>query len=671
MRSSKFWIIFSAVFIVAFWLGGVKSVLAECSDLAGGIDYCPSIVGGTRCAAYGVMPSCDNLLSEIAPAAQTALNCDNCTFSCASGWADCDGNIRSNGCEIENLIGRSCTIGGAAGVYTGTPCSLTCTATPRYVSRQHASPGTAEKGYINIKGNVRITPNDDGTEGDLYLNSDKAIRVDGDGTTSLNIGNWVGDSLNLKVFGNMTTDSLTLGGVRRTNWPEGQWLSSEPDIYYSAGNVGIGTNDPRFRLHVVGNSEIQGVLSVTDGLSVTGGITGSGNINLQASPLGVLLDGADRPLITRGYDPFTDGNYKRSGRWGIFMEPNRLTIGVPNLPGKGIQFASYDPSSEIVERLMSIQVDGKVGIGTNNPDSNLHISAPSAVAWPGFKVQGMNPASGVDGLRMQTASKQYNIGVGGATNSYGVADKLFIWDATAGQQRLVIDSEGRVGIGTNTPVAQLNVSALRDVDALKAEAGGEGWAEVYAIYGSNRGIGPGVYGLSNSGDGVVGQASAANKSGVYGNNTGSGFGVYGRSKSSSQAGVGADNSGPNGVSGDDDDGPALKIDSGRLSVRAVDTAVTLTLTGGIYTSRVNVGGAAVGTITIPVVSDSSRQVRIRIDNSYVTSNSKIFLTPAPNPGSVNINGFDSLGVHEQANGYFGIFWGPPNYGGKINFMIIN
>ncbi|KKU14013.1 MAG: hypothetical protein UX17_C0003G0016 [Parcubacteria group bacterium GW2011_GWC2_45_7] len=187
----------------------------------------------------------------------------------------------------------------------------------------------------------------------------------------------------------------------------------------------------------------------------------------------------------------------------------------------------------------------------------------------------------------------------------------------------------------------------------------------------HRGIGPGVYGLSNSGDGVVGQASAANKSGVYGNNTGSGFGVYGRSKSSSQAGVGADNSGPNGVSGDDDDGPALKIDSGRLSVRAVDTAVTLTLTGGIYTSRVNVGGAAVGTITIPVVSDSSRQVRIRIDNSYVTSNSKIFLTPAPNPGSVNINGFDSLGVHEQANGYFGIFWGPPNYGGKINFMIIN
>jgi hypothetical protein len=39
---------------------------------------------------------------------------------------------------------------------------------------------------------------------------------------------------------------------------------------------------------------------------------------------------ADRPLITKGWDPFTSGLYAGLGRWGIFMESGRMGFGLPS-----------------------------------------------------------------------------------------------------------------------------------------------------------------------------------------------------------------------------------------------------------------------------------------------------------------------------------------------------
>lgn len=84
-----------------------------------------------------------------------------------------------------------------------------------------------------------------------------------------------------------------------------------------------------------------------------------GNLLLKNSDKGIILDGQDAPMITRGWDSFTSGPYAGVGRWGLFMEPNRLVLGLPDLPEKGIEFARFTPVSNR-NTLMTIHQSGKV-----------------------------------------------------------------------------------------------------------------------------------------------------------------------------------------------------------------------------------------------------------------------------------------------------------------------
>jgi hypothetical protein len=96
--------------------------------------------------------------------------------------------------------------------------------------------------------------------------------------------------------------------------------ASSTDVFdiTSAGNVGIGMTSPGYALDV------------------------NGDIHATTN-LGVILNAADRPLITRGWDAFTSGNWPGIGRWGLFMEPCTLTIGTPNAAGNGmVQFVRFN-----------------------------------------------------------------------------------------------------------------------------------------------------------------------------------------------------------------------------------------------------------------------------------------------------------------------------------------
>lgn len=171
-----------------------------------------------------------------------------------------------------------------------------------------------------------------------------------------------------------------------------------------AQNVGIGTESPLNRLHVLGSSSTvlrlqstsaigaeivfqtaagtQGYMGAYDGTFnmysfgtvpiilgtnntdrvVIAGSTGnigignsltpperltisSGNLLLSSSAKGIMLNAADRPFITRGFDEFTSGNYDGLGRWGMFMEPSRLVLGIPFVSGKAVEISKYLVSS--------------------------------------------------------------------------------------------------------------------------------------------------------------------------------------------------------------------------------------------------------------------------------------------------------------------------------------
>jgi hypothetical protein len=262
-------------------------------------------------------------------------------------------------------------------------------------------------GLTLANGRVRLT----GLSGPALLN------VAPDGTVGTQTFSSVGDDL-----GNHTaTRNLNLG----TNELVGNGGTSGLRIS-SGGLVGIGTATPRQTLDVAGNVAVSGPLGVVaDGvdrpiitrawdaftsgnyqsagcwgmfmepnaltfgvpdngggrrfqwvryaanstitnqlmsLSQTGDLSVAGNVAVSG-PLGVVADGADRPLITRGWDPFTSGNYQNAGRWGVFMEPNALTFGVPdNNTGRRFQWVRYAANSTITNQLMSLSQTGDLAV---------------------------------------------------------------------------------------------------------------------------------------------------------------------------------------------------------------------------------------------------------------------------------------------------------------------
>lgn len=100
-------------------------------------------------------------------------------------------------------------------------------------------------------------------------------------------------------------------------------------------------------------------------------IRANGGVRIDSgSSYGIALSLADRPLITRGHDPFTSGNYQGAGRWGLFMEPHRLVAGIPAVAGKTFRVSSYNADSTINRDLLTVDQAGTVSATAFNPTSD-------------------------------------------------------------------------------------------------------------------------------------------------------------------------------------------------------------------------------------------------------------------------------------------------------------
>jgi hypothetical protein len=97
-------------------------------------------------------------------------------------------------------------------------------------------------------------------------------------------------------------------------------------------------------------------------------VRASGGMTLN-SPRGINLNAADRPIITRGWDPFDNsaGDKAGLGRWGLFMEFTEIVFGMPDADigprtlalGRYHRDGSYDA-------LMTIRnTDGRASFNTD------------------------------------------------------------------------------------------------------------------------------------------------------------------------------------------------------------------------------------------------------------------------------------------------------------------
>jgi len=91
-------------------------------------------------------------------------------------------------------------------------------------------------------------------------------------------------------------------------------------------------------------------------------------VRLQTT-VGIHLNAADEPLIVRDWNPFaTNAPADKAGigRWGLFMEPSYLTIGIPSddIPGRYFQVAKYSTNGT-PSTLITVDQGGNLYV-TNN-----------------------------------------------------------------------------------------------------------------------------------------------------------------------------------------------------------------------------------------------------------------------------------------------------------------
>ena len=178
----------------------------------------------------------------------------------------------------------------------------------------------------------------------------------------------------------------------------------------AAGNVGIGTDSPINNLHVKGSSARDSGIALH---------TTSNNAD-------------DGPLISfsRGTSATKEGTIGniRGGREGS---------------GGYLAFSTRNPDATQVDEHLRITNDGNVGIGTDSPETELHVSSPQPPKLTLERSGDSNPA-------------KWSISAGD--------NKLLFKDEAANQERMRIDANGNVGIGTDSPEAELHVNGTIKAD---------------------------------------------------------------------------------------------------------------------------------------------------------------------------------------------------------------
>ena len=231
----------------------------------------------------------------------------------------------------------------------------------------------------------------------------------------------------------------------------------------SSGNVGIGTTDPWFPLHVRRDNSPARIL--IQGRSIDG-------VN-PASELD-LLD-----LNTNSY-------------WNLVNE-QRINTGT----AASDFFIWHSPGGVGWYPRFVINDQGNVGIGTATPGYKLDVN----LGQNDIRVIGDGTlASGIQLTNTDVSTRNWYIGAHGNGSLYGPAKGFFIRDMTGAATRIVIDTSGNVGIGTTNPQdAQLVIDgtnpALTNVAGLTVIAPGSAGGSISLTSPSGY---PGIIGISNS-----------------------------------------------------------------------------------------------------------------------------------------------------------------------------
>ena len=247
----------------------------------------------------------------------------------------------------------------------------------------------------------------------IHVNSNAYVDTDFRVGSKLLVDSGASDSNVLVVTGgNIKADFVYGDGSNITGITSSQWTTvNTNELYYNAGNVGIGNQNPGATLDVTGNTYVSTDLRVGSKLLVDSG----------ASDSNVLV--------------VTSGNIKADFLYGDgsnltgILESQWTTVNTNEL--------YYD--------------QGNVGIGNQNPSTTLDVTGTSSFSD--------DLTVGTDKLFVDVSAGR--IGLGTVTPGYTLdvaGTSSFSDDLAVGTDKLFVDvSAGRIGLGTVTPGYTLDI----------------------------------------------------------------------------------------------------------------------------------------------------------------------------------------------------------------------
>ena len=327
------------------------------------------------------------------------------------------------------------------------------------------------------------------------------------------------------------------------------------DIFYMSGDVGIGTSNPVAKLQVSGGdirldtarglvSDIGAQLKTgplgktwqawpADNLSGTAifqankfdntnafTVQGDGSVGIgttsPAAPLHIYqaTAGAIGPKILLDNPANSTGDaagilFNNSASAQPYRAALTWAIQAGGSPSLNISSGVSSTYAGLTSRIL-VSASGEVGLNTTNPLFPLHVVAANN---PIIRLDSSNTTNGPRLELNSTGSngRRWVILSGQAGDTPG-AGALDIWDATAGADRLVINTQGNVGIGSSFPSTKLEVAGVARASAFKADQGVPNSADA-STNGFSFG-GDGDTGLFSPGSGVVNGVTS-----LYSNNS--------------------------------------------------------------------------------------------------------------------------------------------------------
>ena len=318
-------------------------------------------------------------------------------------------------------------------------------------------------------------------------------------------------------------------------------VTAQAGIHVTGGDVSIGHNNPSHKLDVVGNTQLYGTVVVGANNDISPSSTGTGQLQIDANGyapyiaadgtamyighnsaardlilqtdetdrlvidgatgrVGIGTDNVDYKLEVFGA-PGADGDFsiKSAASAAGGTEHSKLRFRVRNPSNQestkasihvesaanwggnlifGTKTSSGGLSESTVERLR-ITSNGNIGIGTDDPDHNLHVNRSGGDSVITIESSGNGNDSALEFKRTSSSGDSKGAGsiyVTGDTSAseakmhFGVGHNI----SHGSSPRMTIMGNGEVGIGTINAGAPLHVFGSSDVSSLIDAAAGDG-----------------------------------------------------------------------------------------------------------------------------------------------------------------------------------------------------